>query len=289
MLPQTINYHFINKCNANCRYCFAPKNTELTIPDQLRIIKLIAEAPLESGIDRRRINFVGGEPTLARHLPLLLETSRDLGISTSIVTNGTLLDDSVLFGHVVPLLEMIGLSVDVPCPLIHTAIGRHPAWAPMSQNEIVRIAERIHKAGVLLKLNTVVSKFNVDIDMRQFVKAIKPARWKLFQVCCLDGLNEKRTREVEIDEETFDRFVKRHRSLTRHGIMIQPESSEIMRSSYVMIAPDGRFFDSICGRYRFGRRILDVGVETAFEDVYFSLREFKHRSIAGLSYAGELS
>ena len=40
-----------------------------------------------------------------------------------------------------------------------------------------------------------------------------------------------------------------------------PESNELMRGSYVMVDPAGRFFDNVEGGHTYSRPILEVGVE----------------------------
>ena len=42
----------------------------------------------------------------------------------------------------------------------------------------------------------------------------------------------------------------------------------------LMIDPEGRFFDNTAGRHRYGPRILDVGVQAAWDGVAFSMRKF---------------
>jgi len=63
--------------------------------------------------------------------------------------------------------------------------------------------------------------------------------------------------------------VTRHDGLTGSGIIVVAEPVETIRGSYAMISPDGRFFDSSSGRHYYSRRILEVGLASAFSEVVF--------------------
>jgi radical S-adenosyl methionine domain-containing protein 2 len=90
-LPKAVNYHINRVCNESCVYCFAtfvddaafdPVHRGLPLTDAMDIITALAYAGVE------KINFAGGEPTLYPQLPQLLRHARQLGLVTSIVSNG---------------------------------------------------------------------------------------------------------------------------------------------------------------------------------------------------------
>ena len=121
-MPPAVNWHFWPWCNYGCKFCFArfedipradrlPKEIAITVPDMLAT----------AGADK--ITFVGGEPTLCPYLGDLLAASKDVGLTTCIVTNATGLTEEFLdeWGH---LIDWIGLSIDASNDEIHTVIGR---------------------------------------------------------------------------------------------------------------------------------------------------------------------
>ena len=61
------------------------------------------------------------------------------------------------------------------------------------------------------------------------------------------------------------------------GIVVVPEGNDLMRGSYVMVDPAGRFFDNVQGEHNYSRPILDVGVEEALQDVVIDRRLFLQR------------
>ena len=47
-----------------------------------------------------------------------------------------------------------------------------------------------------------------------------------------------------------------------------------MMGSYIMIDPEGRFFDNHAGEHHYSKPILEVGVEEAFSSVYYDPVKF---------------
>lgn len=79
----SVNFHFWPYCNLKCKYCFARfKNIKdpLTKEDNFKIINKLAK----SGV--KKINFVGGEPTLCPFLGELIQYAKNNNLTTSIVS-----------------------------------------------------------------------------------------------------------------------------------------------------------------------------------------------------------
>ena len=121
-IPLAVNWHFWPWCNYGCKFCFArfedipradrlPKEIAITVPEMLAA----------AGADK--ITFVGGEPTLCPYLGDLLAASKDVGLTTCIVSNATGLTEEFLdeWGH---LIDWVGLSIDASNDEIHAEIGR---------------------------------------------------------------------------------------------------------------------------------------------------------------------
>ncbi|MFC4260027.1 hypothetical protein ACFOZ5_13420 [Marinobacter lacisalsi] len=85
---------------------------------------------------------------------------------------------------------------------------------------------------------------------------------------------------MTVSDEQFRSFVERHQ---RHHRIAAVEDNQDMVESYIMVDPQGRFFqNSPCGAgYQYSQPILDVGVAKAFEQVSFDADRFVAR------YAGE--
>ena len=279
-LPPAINWHFWPWCNYGCKFCFArfedipradrlPKEIALTVPEML------AEAGAE------KITFVGGEPTLCPYLGDLLATSKDVGLTTCIVSNASGLTENFLdkWGH---LIDWVGLSIDASSDQIHAEIGRGMRGdLARSRSHHLELAidawDRCRSRGIRMKLNTVVCKPNLDDDMMELVLKLRPERWKIFEVLPVEGQNDGDVDDLLLDEGEFQTWVDRHASIADEGIQFVPESNELMRGSYAMMDALGRFYSNSEGGHAYGPSILEIGVREAWEQNCFFEDRFHNR------------
>lgn len=279
-LPQTVNLHFTKLCNAKCKFCFA-EYSELTgsvrFEQFLRIISMIAEEP-NNGTPRR-INFVGGEPTIIKELPLLIEHAIHCGLQTSIVTNGLKMLREGIDQYTE--LDMIGLSIDSLHSSTIQEIGRYGFFngAKLIPNldDWVRLCQQIHAADIDLKINTVVNRLNYTENLHELISQASPRRWKIFQVKRVEGQNGDCFNDWSITCDEFDDFVERHADISLSGTQIVKERSEWMVNSYVMIGPNGCFVDDTNG-HRYSRSIVEVGVQKAWSEITFNPTKFELRN-----------
>ncbi len=273
----TVNYHLLQACNMSCGFCFA---TFLDIPSS----RLRPEESLElvtslylAGF--RKINFAGGEPTLLPNLPDLIRQAKSHGLITSLVTNGSRIDEEYL-DELVGYIDIIALSIDsADSDTLHT-IGRvekGKAKSPIDATHYLALAKMIRERYIFLKVNTVVNRANHAEDFRSFIIAMKPQRWKIFQVLPVDGQNDAHIDQFTISDEQFARYVKRNRSVEQRGITVIPESNDLITGSYIMVDPLGRFYDDTKGRHTYSRPILEVGVANALKDVVVYADRFEQR------------
>ena len=264
----TVNYHLWKPCNMECGYCFAtfldlPLQGATYLPqcDSIRLITLIAEAGF------RKISFAGGEPTLCTWLPELIRHAKALGLTTSVVTNGSRITESWLDG-LAGFLDMLAISIDTVKPERQRNIGRVVnGQPPMTEGDYLKIGDSAKARGIRLKVNTVVNRHNADEDFRTFITTIRPERWKIFQALPVEGQNDLRIGELAITQREFALYVVRNQSVERDGIKVVPENNEQMTGSYLMVDPMGRFFDNTKGKHTYSSPILAVGVEKAFAQI----------------------
>lgn len=256
-----INFHCIRPCNAHCHFCFA---TFRGLVGQLST----AEAKRLLDVLRRpypqKITFAGGEPTLRRDLAELIRFAKGLGYTTSVVTNGFRLE--AVLDEVADDLDWVGLSVDSADEDVQRALGRGPGD---HVQKAIALAMRCHALGVRLKINSVVTALNADEDMSDFIRLVRPERWKVFQVLRVVGQNDGSVEPLLIEDRAFAGFVARHAHLQEEGLGPVAESNDAMTDSYVMIDPTGRFYGDTDGVHRESGPILEVGVAQALRDVGF--------------------
>ncbi len=140
----------------------------------------------------------------------------------------------------------------------------------MTEKDYYQIAEAAHFFGLKLKINTVVNKTNYQENMSDFILRTNPQRWKLFQILPVIGQNDLTIGNLEIDNNMFDSFIRQHKHLENHEISLVPENNKLMRGSYTLIDPSGRFYDDSKGYHTYSRPILDVGAAEALNDIKVS-------------------
>ena len=234
----------------------------------------MVEALATAGFDK--INFAGGEPTLCPWLPDLIRRAKELGLTTSMVTNGIRITPEWLDG-VEGCLDWTAVSIDTVDQRKMKLMGRTTRTGPMSETDYLRIMEMLRQRGIRLKINTVVTRSNCDEDLTSFIVRARPERWKLLQVLPVSGQNDGLVENLVITDEEFDRYVARNRYVETKGIVVVPESNELMTGSYVMVDPAGRFFDNVAGTHVYSRPIGQVGVGAALREVSVDPGRFRLR------------
>ena len=252
-----------------CRFCFAtfqdvaqdvlPKG-HLPREASIAVVEVLAAAGFE------KINFAGGEPTLCPWLPDLIKRAKELDLTTSIVTNGSYVTREWL-DLVDSWLDWATVSIDTVNPDKLLRIGRTTLAGPLSEADYLHIMEMLKQRNIRLKINTVVTRENYDEDLTGFIAVARPERWKLLQVLPVSGQNDGLVDDFVITDEEFSRYVARNRHIESLGIVVVPESNDLMTGSYVMVDPAGRFFDNVAGTHVYSRPINQVGIDAALMEI----------------------
>jgi radical S-adenosyl methionine domain-containing protein 2 len=258
MIIETVNLHIWSWCNLRCVYCyetFPEKPRSLSLADWRQIL---AELKAEGVV---RVTFSGGEPTLHPALFGMLEHARRVGLQTSIVTNGAKLTDPML-----ERLDVVGVTLDAVSDHVLTRLGRQQVGGPPYVAELRRIGARAQAAGVVLKINTVVTAVNIDEELAPTIVELRPYKWKPMQFTHVPGENDGQAAALRVTSTAYDEFVARHRPpIEAAGAWVQPESSEVINSTYVMIDPMGRVFQVGPQGHVRSEPVLQVGLTRAIE------------------------
>lgn len=257
-IPETVNLHIYPHCNQACRYCYG------TFPEVSAVLSGTVWCSVIdhlASVGVRRLTFSGGEPTLHRDLGLMLVHAREAGLQTAIITNGAQLNGS-LMEH----LDLVGLSIDSADERTQAALGRSlPRGSYI--HHIIDLARLARAAGALLKLNTVVTRLNMNDDLNDLVTEIRPDKWKPMQFVHVRGENDASAADLAVTPTEFETFVARHARVREAAVWVAAESAATIRATYVMVDPSGRLFQHAPLGHVRSRPVLDVGLPGALEEV----------------------
>ena len=259
--PPSVNLFVTRLCNYECRFCFATfpdLRSSMPRDEALAILRQLAQHGVE------KVTFVGGEPTLLPWLPDAVRHASELGMVTCIVSNASRLSDDLLqelAGH----LDWLAVSIDASSDDVEAKLGRgrgqHVAKA-------VQALQRAKALGIRTKLNTVVTALNWQDDLSPVLEAIRPDRWKAFQMLPVRGQNDGAA-DLLITPEQFEAYKARHAAY-----MPVAEDNDDMTDSYVMIDPEGRIFQNTGGTHVYGPKVLEVGFDAALATVGWDAAKF---------------
>lgn len=219
-----INYHFTNKCDMSCHYCYGMMNESLN-NDVLKTFNALTKLT-------NAINFAGGEvfldiDTLHEMVQLGLKKS----IQMSIISNGYQLlkhlDDPKIY-FILKHIDKLGISVDSFNETTNGSIGRKT----LDLKSLIKVSNLCRQYRTKLKINTVVSKLNHYEHIVDAIEQISPDVWKIIEV-----YSDKDEIKLTIDE--YDAFVQKN---TSSNLNISCERSANLTKSYVMVNGNGNLF-----------------------------------------------
>ena len=264
----TVNWHFTQRCNMGCKYCFVARCKELN-KSQYDIIL----DKLKDKFDR--VNFVGGEPTISPYILDLIKATKAYGLKATLVTNGyRMVKEPKFADEILGLVDGVGISVDSLNPATNSSIGRCHRSTVLTEEEYITLCRKIKDSGLPLKINTVVSKANLGEDFTSFYGVILPDRIKMFQVLVPNFHTRNDYSEFLISKDEYEAFVRRHRD---RGFEIVAEDNKHMIGSYIMVNSEGCFEDNEHGIR--SRSLLDplVTAESALEEVNIDMDKYMYR------------
>lgn len=264
---ETASFHIIKPCNMRCKFCYATFDdmrltNQLSKYDAFKILDKLKEAGLQ------KITFAGGEPLLYKWIYEVIVYSKTIGLTTSIITNGSLLTDELL-EKFKGKLDWIGVSVDSLNETTNTIIGR------TNKNKVnyLDLCLKIKKAGFRLKINTVVNSFNLYDDLNDFIDNVKPDRWKVFQALRVKEQNDKQFDEIKVSEEQFESYINNH----KHQKSIVVEDNKAMTGSYLLIDPQGRLFENSKGKHTYSKPLQDNDIDSCLSEINLNREMFVKR------------
>lgn len=225
------NLHFTDLCNFHCGLCFVKKEgRELPFSDCKKVIDRIAEYFEERNIDDGRINIAGGEPLFSSYIQELIDYIHCKNIRISIITNGFLLNEEFIKKNK-DVIEMIGISIDSINDQTNRILGRCQGNTVYDYNRLLENCALVKKYGVKLKINIVVSRININEDIKKLLDDAKPDRFKIFQMIPTNKFAEK----TAVTKEEFLEYAHKY-----DGYNFVIENQSAMSDAYVIIDSHGK-------------------------------------------------
>ena len=254
-----INLHVTERCNYNCKYCFAHFNRRADLPLE-SWKKIIDDLKADGNISA--INFAGGEPVLYKNFPALVDYAKNLGFKVSIISNGSLLLNEKL----APLdmfakLETLGISADSFNEKILIALGCcDGAFKVLSEEKLCKVIARAKSVNpaIKIKLNTVVSKLNKNERLTEIENRVDINRWKFLKTKLFETENFS-NKNLIISDAEFQNFVEQNPRRKGESVF----ESKITRS-YIMVDNVGNLLDDFGENYEIVGNLL----EEKFSDVF---------------------
>ena len=266
MIFETVSFHIVKPCNMGCKFCYATFDDMSGVKMlPLEEAKVIVDKLNDGGV--QKITFAGGEPKLYPHLWEIVAHAKMLGMTTSVITNGSLWSFQDLIDYQ-GILDWFGLSVDSLNEETNVKIGR----TSKMMIDYYDFVDNVNMLGYRLKINTVVNHYNWEENMLPFIHHCMPDRWKIFQTLRVQGQNDKQFDEIKCTTEQFQHFVKNN----DYRNMV-PENNEDMTGSYLLVDPTGRLFENSKGQHTYSDPLQDNSLSHCLEQIELNRYRFIKR------------
>jgi radical S-adenosyl methionine domain-containing protein 2 len=221
-------------------------------------------------MDVERFNLAGGEPMLYSSLGELSEYIRAKGSEVSVITNGYCLSADKITTLKDSGVSMIGMSIDSVCPSTLREMGRcTKAGDILNPARCTDLCKVIKKAGMALKINTVISQMNYTEDFRQFMRAVAPDRWKIIKMKpFFSDLFDNST--IAISDRQFNNFVARHAAIPH---VVERD----MANAYILVDAFGNLVDNGSEDNHPVANLLTDRFSTAFLQLEFNYATYRAR------------
>jgi len=152
--PGICHFAITSACNARCGFCSFARDQ---LPVEARRSVTLAEATLACDILKRNgirfLHFTGGEPLVHRDFTAMVAHATQIGMITTLVTNGSLLTPKRIDALAEAGLAKVCISIDAASPAVHD-----------SNRGLPGLSGRIHRANTALKRHKIPTTASVTMS-----------------------------------------------------------------------------------------------------------------------------